>query len=254
VNLLFCMGIFLCGLAVIDRAASSAEVEDRAKLLSDLKEAHGIKVTSLKKEIGIQRKQVDQARAKETKLNKLKEGTPTASQARIINKQLDEAEKLHKDALDKIKTLNGEIAQENVQYEQDRRRIIVKHPMPDDPKFVEQDGMLLTADELKAREKLKVEHENLKAEHSSPEIAADKYIEGLLADGTLERATRTGSRPYQLTNGPPIKTSMFVFYQCRYVSQGGFVNDRQGSVIVSQAKDGLWYISTMSRISGIDFQ
>ena len=114
----------------------------------------------------------------------------------------------------------------------------------------------LVADSEKRKvdnEKLKADNEKRKVEHATPELAADKYIEGLMADGTLERASRTGSLPYQLTNGPPSKTAMFVFYQCRYTSRAGIVMDRKGSVIVQQATDGLWYISTLTKVGGIDF-
>ena len=74
------------------------------------------------------RKLIDQATAKETRLSGFDDGKHTDAQIKIANQQLAQTKKQHKDALDKARKVNAEIAQKNDQYEQDRRRIHFRTP------------------------------------------------------------------------------------------------------------------------------
>lgn len=219
---------------------------DRAKALADLEGRHKTELQPLKKELDKVIKTFDQYAAREEKLEDLMEDARTAPQKQILSRDLEKVKQLRQAAFDRGEELKGKIADLATRYEQNRRRVILKQPLPNDPEYVEENGFIFTRDELDELAKLKVDH-------GSPEVAADNYIQDLLKKGTLEAATRTRVRPFQLVNGPPSNDSMMVFYRCRYVSQGGFVNEREGYVIVGRDQRGFWFITGLTKMSGIIF-
>ena len=123
----------------------------------------------------------------------------------------------------------------------------MKFPLPGDPDFVDHKGRLLTKDEHAAAEAFE-------KEHGSARQAADHYLQSLMGNGTVERATYLAEAPFQLTNGAPQKGTRMIFYQVRYVSKGGAVLDRKGYVIVSDRGDGYWFVSKLTHLQGIHFQ
>jgi hypothetical protein len=218
---------------------------DRAQTLDDLEKSHKETVADLQKELNKHTAVFDAQVAKQKKLERRSSGASGAG-ANIMAREHEKAEKLRKEALRKGKALREQIDELAFQYKQDRRRVMLNNPQPGDPTFVESEGLVYTAKELK-------EQDELRRNNGSPEVVADAYIQTLINDGVLETATRTRTRPFQLTNGPPMENTMMVFYQCRYTSKGGFVNDREGHIVVTRDARGFWFVSQITHLSGIEF-
>jgi hypothetical protein len=221
------------------------DAADRAKKLDELEKSHKETVADLQKELNKQLAVFDAQVAKQKKLERRSSGASGAG-ANIMAREHEKSEKLRKEALRKGKALREQIDELTFQYEQNRRRVMLNSPEPGDPQFVESEGLVYTAEELR-------EQEELRRNHGSPEIVADAYVQTLINDGVLETASRTGTRPFQLTNGPPQHDKMMVFYQCRYTSKGGFVNNREGHVVIAQDKRGFWFVSDITLLTGIEF-
>ncbi len=220
-------------------------VADRAKKLDELETSHKETVAGLQKELNKQLAIFDAQVAKQKKLERRSSGASGAG-ANIMAREHEKAETLRKESLRKGKALREQIDELTFQYEQNRRRVMLRNPQQGDPQFVESEGLVYTAEELR-------EEEELRRNHGSPEVVADAYVQTLINDGVLETATRTGTQPFQLTNGPPQPDKMMVWYKCRYVSKGGFVNDREGHVVIAQDKRGFWFVSDITRLTGIEF-
>jgi hypothetical protein len=136
------------------------------------------------------------------------------------------------------------------EFEQKRRRIVKRLPLPGDQELTEYKDHLYTAEEYA---KVRAFDE----EHASPAAVANAYISKLLGDGTIEKANYLGVRdcndprainpdgspaPIQYPGGvKPRAACRKVWYQVRYVSRGGQILDRQGYVIVF-VEAGYWYL------------
>lgn len=230
----------LSGSVVLGDAAA-----DRAKKLEELEKSHKETVANLQKDLKKQLAIFDAQVAKQKKLERRSSGASGAG-ANIIAREREKSETLRKEALRKGKALREQIDELTYNYEQDRRRVVLENPQPGDPAYVQSEGRFYTPEELR-------EEKELRQNNGSPEMVADAYIQSLINDGVLETANRTRMQPFQLTNGPPMENTMMVFYQCRYTSKGGFVNNREGHILVTRDARGFWFVSQMTHLSGIEF-
>ncbi len=110
-------------------------------------------------------------------------------------------------------------------FEQRRRRILKTHPRFGDPEYVEYRGRLHTRKEL-------AEVKAFEAEHGSPQAAANRYMEGLITRGVVNKAALQSVT----FNGQRVN------YQVEYTSPAGFVMTRNGYVVMTRDAEGYWYV------------
>jgi DNA gyrase/topoisomerase IV subunit A len=244
--------VSLLGLALASGvlASSSARADataDREKARADFEDAQEAKVAELKAERKKQRELAKLQEQKLEKLNQKKRMARTAAQVNIIKREAGKLEDILKKAERRIEEIDAELERLPAQHEQARLRFLLNNPLPGDPKYVEDGGVVYTPEDFAALQQLR-------QRNATPEVVADRYVERLLADGTVETAQRTGMRPFQLMNGPPEPNTMMVFYKCRYVSKAGLVNDREGYVMVNKDPRGFWGVSSLTHLQGMHFE
>jgi hypothetical protein len=120
--------------------------------------------------------------------------------------------------------------------EQERRRVMVKHPEVGDPTFLEVEKKLFTEDEW-AREKKKY-----------PALLAEEYIQELLKKGVIRSAKYTHTNRQAIPmdvvgTGITAKDFVNVHYTVQYVSKAGLVNERDTWVTVLTLDGTTWAVS-----------
>jgi len=229
-----------CSLAFADAVA------DREKLLADLDATQKTELAGLKDELKKQKEVASLNGQKVEKLEQRLARARTTSQANTIRREGGKLLDVKKKADRRVEEIEEKLKQLPHEHEQARYRLILQHPLPGDLKYVEDGGVIYPPKEYAALEQLRQQNGQF-------EVVADRYVQRLIADGVVEQASRTRVQPFQLANGPPNPNSMMVFYQCRYVSKGGFVNDREGHVVVDRDRRGFWYVSAITQLNGIEF-
>lgn len=128
---------------VVDGSAALADAaEDRARKLEDLEKAHKERTADLQKALDKEIAIFDAQVAKKEKLEQKKRRASTASQARIVDREYAKAEDLREAAYRRGKVHRDKIDELTVQYEQMRRRVKLETPLPGDPEYVEEDGLI----------------------------------------------------------------------------------------------------------------
>jgi hypothetical protein len=128
--------------------------------------------------------------------------------------------------------------------EQQRRKARAECPLLGDEEYITYADRLYTKSEI---QQLKT----LEQEHSAPQLAADTYIRVLLANKTLDsanflRVEMLSERHVNLDR----RFWRVVVYRARYVSQGGFVNDREIGVLVCDPGNGYWFVAPEVKLNG----
>jgi hypothetical protein len=168
-----------------------------------------------------------------SKLARLKRATRTDSLAQTI----DTLERRKVELDESIQGSQSELNRLEANCIQDQRRIVRQYPKPGDPWYTEYDGRLYTAQEL---EKYKA----LQANHGSPQVAANRYMQSQISSGRINKATFLNVSH----NGCRVN------YQVEYTSEAGFVMTRNGCIPMVSI-DGLWYVHpTMLVTGGVVFE
>jgi hypothetical protein len=128
--------------------------------------------------------------------------------------------------------------------EQQKRKTIVEFPLPADEEYFTHKDRLYTRAEI-------LELTTLAQEHGTPQVAADTYMKTLLGNGTIEgaafvRVEMLSERHIRLDR----RYWRVVVYRARYVSKGGFVNDREMGVLVRDAGNGYWFVAPEVKLTG----
>jgi hypothetical protein len=241
-------------------AGKSGDGSERDRLLDELEKSERVALAAMDLQLTDLRKQLSDATKQQRAIEKAL-GVKQQNVGGVIiesqevdalspkgRKLEEERERLEKE-VSKLKSASSRLQQEREakkeQFEQDRRRILVKYPAANDPQFTEYKGKLYTTDEL-------VKVKKFEEEHGTPKDAADFYIAELIRTAVIEKAeyTRTSAEAVPLEavrDKEKVKVWRTVHYRVRYVSKGGFVNDRELYVSVLQLQDGYWYVSPLMK-------
>jgi hypothetical protein len=138
----------------------------------------------------------------------------------------------------KTQELREKMRQKNNDFVQEKRRILVKFPDKDDPKFIEDKGLLLTPEE-------KASVEAVAQAHSTPRTAADDIIQRLEQKKMIPSATYTG-----LATNPADSRTAAVCYNLNGPLGTKYVTNQPVYVMVYKGVDGYWYVTDTSGTGG----
>lgn len=173
--------------------------------------------------------------------------------------------KQHAKLNDQVNAAEAELAALPGAAEQRKRKAVHK-VLADDSPYKLIDGNLVTDAEIAQAETDKKEKaaalEAAKKLRGNPRQVADAYIDAMVRDGSLRKASFVQERNDLVTGCFDInqvadwpQRMRTVHYEVKYVSKGGMILERQGYVILFRSEDGLWFISTDTRLdpNGIHF-
>lgn len=205
--------------------------QQRTKLLAQFEAKKREALPTLEEENRRLEAAMEQLRKEEADLRQNPQfGDPFNNQ---VMSQFNALLKKQRDLAIRIQNAREELDRKVSDFEQDRRKILLKFPAPSDPKFIEYKGLIYTQEELtglKAYEK----------EHADPRIIADTYMALLGKKGLVSRPKFSG-----LYKNPKSKDSYAVAFKVASVNGRKILGDTV-HLYVFKDKQGYWQISAFS--------
>jgi hypothetical protein len=211
---------------------SNSEDQQRAKLLAELAVKKREALPALQEETRQLEEALKRLREEETILRQNPRfGDPFNKQ---VMSQFNNLLKKQRALANKVQNSRDNLEQKIADFEQERRKILLKFPMPGDTKLIEHRGLLYTQEELNQQ----IAYEK---DHADPRTVADSYLKSLAAKGIVSRPKLAG-----FYNNPKGEDSLVVAYTVASVN-GRQVLGNTVHVYVFKDKGGYWQLSAFSQ-------